>query len=343
MPVLAALPFLIGANGPGCGGPVTIGSGMPGDGGVPSSDSGTSKDSCPGLGCFPQCPNGVLKDANGCDTCQCAPSPDAGGSGACTTDADCANGGICGFLEAAGCGAAGQCFPAPAGARCAIASIVGCGCNGSDVSIDPSCYSGLPSGYQSKPVLHEGACTDASASGSTWYWTCGDPVCQAPEGDAGLTDDAGAPCPPVASSCATQGETCGTRSVSSHCGAIEICADQNPAVNCPVSSRRFKDDIEYVDDGRLAKLHDEAMRIRLATYNYKPEVADPKPRHLGFVIEDLAPSPAVDPGLAHVDMYGYVSMVLAAMQVQEKEIAELRQELERARAGVCEETRARSR
>jgi hypothetical protein len=281
------------------------------------------------------CSNGVLKDANGCDTCQCAPLSDAGGTGACTTDADCGNGRICGFLEAAGCAATGQCFPAPTGARCAIASTVGCGCNGTEVSIDPSCYSGLPSGYQSKPVLHEGMCTDASPSGLTWFLTCGGPVCQAPESDAGLTDDAGVPCPPVGSSCTTSGETCGTRG-SANCGAIEMCTDQNPAVNCPISSRRFKDGIEYVDEARLAKLHDEAMRIRLATYNYKPEVADPKPKHLGFIIEDLAPSPAVDPGLSHVDMYGYVSMVVAAMQVQEKEIAELRQELDRARAGAFE-------
>jgi hypothetical protein len=27
---------------------------------------------CPGLGCYPQCPNGIKKDANGCDTCECA-------------------------------------------------------------------------------------------------------------------------------------------------------------------------------------------------------------------------------------------------------------------------------
>jgi hypothetical protein len=118
-----------------------------------------------------------------------------------------------------------------------------------------------------------------------------------------------------------------------------MCDDHNPAVNCPISSRRFKNGIEYVDDSRLAELHDEAMRIRLATYNYKPEVSDPKPKHLGFIIEDMPQSPAVEPGQTHVDMYGYVSMVVAAMQVQEKEIAELRRELDRARAGVCEETK----
>jgi hypothetical protein len=296
-----------------------------------------STDACPALGCFPMCPGGILKDSNGCDTCQCAPL-DAG-TGVCTSAADCPNGDICGFLESDGCSAIGHCFPAP-GVRCNIAGSIGCGCNGSPVSIDPSCASGLPTGYQTKPVLHQGACTDAGAL--KWYWTCGDPVCRFPSGDAGLTDDAGTPCPQVGSSCGAKGELCGTRNASTQCGAIEECDDQNPAVNCPVSSRRFKNGIEYVDDVRLAQLHDEAMRIRLATYNYKPEVADPKPTHLGFIIEDMPQSPAVDPGQTHVDMYGYVSMVVAAMQVQEKEIEELRRELDRARAGVCEGSDRRS-
>ncbi|MGH7438927.1 MAG: hypothetical protein ACRENE_24840, partial [Polyangiaceae bacterium] len=73
--------------------------------------------SCPALGCDPACANGVLKDGNGCDTCQCAPGSDAGGSGTCTTDSDCGTDKICGFLEADGCAATGRCFAAP-GARC---------------------------------------------------------------------------------------------------------------------------------------------------------------------------------------------------------------------------------
>ena len=121
---------------------------------------------CPALGCFPNCPNGVLKDKNGCDTCQCAPASDAGGTGLCATDADCATGFICGFLESAGCAATGQCFLGPTGPRCGIASAIGCGCNGTEVSIDPSCYSGLPAGYVKKPVLHAGTCT-TDAGGPT--------------------------------------------------------------------------------------------------------------------------------------------------------------------------------
>jgi hypothetical protein len=102
---------------------------------------------------------------------------------------------------------------------------------------------------------------------------------------------------------------------------------------CPVSSRKYKDGIEYVDNARLQQLHDETLGIRLATYNYKPQVADPNPKHLGFIIEDRPPhSSAVDWSHERVDLYGYLSMVVATMQVQEKEIAELRSELELARS-----------
>jgi hypothetical protein len=212
-----------------------------------------SADACPGLGCFPNCPNGVLKDSNGCDTCQCAPS-DAGPSDA-------------GQLQ--------------------------------------------------------------------WYTTCGYPVC--PVVDAG-SDDAGPACPPVGSPCSQMGQTCGTPSPA-NCGAIQVCASQDPkgpnGLNCPVSSRKYKDGIEYVDDAQLRQLHDEALGIRLATYTYKPQVADPDPVHLGFIIEDNMQTPAVDRMHDRVDMYGYVSMVVAGLQVQEKEITQLRKDLEAARRDLA--------
>ena len=157
---------------------------------------------CPGLGCAPQCSNGVLKDANGCDTCQCAPAPDAGG--ACTTDADCSNGGVCAFLESAGCAAVGQCFPAPTGPRCALASSAGCGCSGSDVAISPSCVTGLPSGYQATPVLHEGACVDAGGCVSQRGGRCGGNTSHPCTCAAGLTctpEDGGGPFGDVGGTC----------------------------------------------------------------------------------------------------------------------------------------------
>jgi hypothetical protein len=98
----------------------------------------------------------------------------------------------------------------------------------------------------------------------------------------------------------------------------------------------FKDGIEYVSGAALEQLHDETLAIRLATYHYKGQYADPDPKHLGFIIEDNPPqSPAVDWSHDRVDMYGYLSMVVATMQVQEKEIDQLRVELAEAREGVC--------
>lgn len=268
--------------------------------------------------------------------------PDAGGGGGgCTTSADCANGGLCGYLESDGCSAVGHCFPAPGGPKCLIASAVGCGCDGHAVSIDPSCYSGLPSGYQLHQVLHEGACGDAASPDAgplTWFLTCGGPTCPAgidggPPPDAGFLDDAGAPCAKEGSSCSALGETCGTGQPLVSCGASLVCSDHDPrAHGCPVSSRKFKDDVEYVESAELERLHDEALRIRLATYRYKPAYGEPNQKHLGFIIEDDPQSPAVQAGRDRVDLYGYVSMAVATMQVQEKEIAKLRRELTELRA-----------
>jgi hypothetical protein len=169
--------------------------------------------------------------------------------------------------------------------------------------------------------------------------TCGDPVCRfVPDAgsDGGLTDDAGAPCPALGTACTTNGATCGDRNTVNACGAIEECAATNPqSRGCPISSRAFKDDVRYVDDAELDQLHEEAIHIRLATYNYKPQFDDPTRRHLGFIIEDDPQSPAVDRPYDRVDLYGYLSMAVATMQVQEKEIEALKKEVGDLRADRC--------
>jgi hypothetical protein len=58
-------------------------------------------------------------------------------------------------------------------------------------------------------------------------------------------------------------------------------------------------------------------------------------------VEDQPQSLAVDRGFDRVDLYGYVSMVVASVQVQEKEIAALRSELEATKrhAAACDAAR----
>jgi hypothetical protein len=66
------------------------------DWGFPACPADGGGTVCPGLGCAPQCSNGVLKDANGCDTCTCAPAPDGGGTGS--------DGGACVSTQGGRCG-----------------------------------------------------------------------------------------------------------------------------------------------------------------------------------------------------------------------------------------------
>ncbi len=164
-----------------------------------------------------------------------------------------------------------------------------------------------------------------------WYTTCGYPVCPV-DVDAGSTD-AGSACPEVGSPCTTQGDSCGTPSAA-NCGVTLVCSDHDPKGGpggCPISTRRYKHGIDYLEQADLERLHEETLGIKLATYQYNPEVANPDATHLGFIIEDQPQSPAVDSTHHRVDLYGYVSMVVATLQVQEREIAELRKELEQTR------------
>lgn len=160
-----------------------------------------------------------------------------------------------------------------------------------------------------------------------WYSTCGPPSgCLACDNsDAG--SDASVPCPAEGTPCIRRGATC--ENASQNCCAVSVCEDYDPKQNgCPISSAKFKSDIRYLEPGDLERLREETLKFRLANYRYKPEFSrDSDAEHLGFIIEDNPQSPAVEQGRDRVDLYGYVSMVVATLQVQEKEIQSLRQQL----------------
>jgi hypothetical protein len=103
-----------------------------------------------------------------------------------------------------------------------------------------------------------------------------------------------------------------------------------PSLVCetPTRSRRStKTDIEYVHDRDVDDLAQMALEMRLARYRYKDEPEDARLR-LGFLIDDQPdPSPAVLEDRAHVDLYGYTSLLLATVQHQEKEIRTLQERL----------------
>lgn len=164
--------------------------------------------------------------------------------------------------------------------------------------------------------------TSSSSSGGgqlKWYTTCGAPVCDTnmqPSMPACTTQKEG-------DSCDAMDPQCGLP-----CGASLVCAAVDPKGTppiCPISLARYKHDIRYLPEGDLQRVHDDLIATPLATWRYNHEGPTGR-EHLGFIIDDNPKSPAVAESGEHVDLYGYTSMAVAALQVQQKQIEALARE-----------------
>jgi hypothetical protein len=118
------------------------------------------------------------------------------------------------------------------------------------------------------------------------------------------------------------------------CNQLLLCSTTDPTNggNCPISRRQAKRDISYLTVAERRAYRDQLLSLRLATYSYKAEA--PGRRHLGFIIEDVEPSVAVDPERNMVDLYGYMSLTVAAAQEQARTIEALRREVDSLRREV---------
>lgn len=169
-------------------------------------------------------------------------------------------------------------------------------------------------------ILVATACGDDGEDGGDlqWFQTCGDPVCGTYNPTPGATictdEMAGDSCSPDGASCEVADDTCNTDL---------LCSDSDPkTAGCPISRRQAKRDIAYLNRAERDRLAGELLQTRLATYRYRAEPATATPR-LGFIIDDQPGSPAVRPGAQRVDLYGYTSMAVAAIQAQAATIAQL--------------------
>ena len=174
-------------------------------------------------------------------------------------------------------------------------------------------------------------CGNTSSPPPRFFFTCGDPVCHGyvrPENIPPCTapQQAGELCGPV-------GQTCDP---SDACNRRLLCSREDPTLQpggCPISLAAWKKDIRYLDEGERQRQHDAVVRMPLATWRYLTEGAD-APARLGFLIDDIGAAPCVHPSGQRVDLYGYTSMTVAAVQVQALEIEALRAELAALRREV---------
>jgi hypothetical protein len=110
------------------------------------------------------------------------------------------------------------------------------------------------------------------------------------------------------------------------CNTRLQCARQPNPFPCPISLREHKHDIDYLDVATTDALYEELKSFKLATWRYNWDSQQVRP-HLGFVIDDVAPSAAVAQDGGHVDLYGYTTMTVASVQAQARRIEQLEAEV----------------
>ena len=150
-----------------------------------------------------------------------------------------------------------------------------------------------------------------------YYLTCGDPVCNTYSGPFDgiplcTTETLGETCTPEGSLCDPQND----------CNAKLTCAFEDPTQQvggCPISRAKYKDNIHYLDIPERQQAAQQVLDTKLATWRYKWEEPGGK-AHLGFIIDDQEHSPAVAPSGEQVDLYGYTSLTVAAIQAQQAQI-----------------------
>ncbi len=154
-------------------------------------------------------------------------------------------------------------------------------------------------------------------------------------------------------SCCNQGEWCDTTGAAPtcRCGSSAACTDGNACTaplggadqcgviccqgnNCPVSRRAFKRDVHALNSAEIDDVYAQLRDIQLTTYRYRNEPPSAAPR-LGFIIDDTASAYPINGDGNSVNLYGYTSMAVAAIQAQSQQIAALRAEVAQLRRQIA--------
>lgn len=259
---------------------------------------------------------------------------------ACSADRECAAvraglacvSGYCEPEAEADSGVGGSGGSGGAGAEAGSAS--GGSGSGDDCDAIPQCAFACPEGTVN-PVDENGCehsceCVQpGTAPGSLrLFMTCGDPVCSGhtPRADVALCSTE-----QVGEVCRIEGARCDPED---DCNSLVVCASSDPREapgGCPISRLSYKQDVHYLAPEELARYQAELLELELATWRYKH---DPAKLRLGFILDDHETSVAADPARDQVDLYGYTSLAVAALQAQARQIAALERELATLRARV---------
>ena len=139
-------------------------------------------------------------------------------------------------------------------------------------------------------------------------------------------------------SCTTEGDQCvlepavacdDAPTVQVRSAAYLFCqADAFDDGPCPESRRDVKEDIHYLTTAERSRVASTVLALDLASYTYREE-AGPDGEQIGFIIDEQTGAPFLQKGQERVNLYAYISSVVATVQQQQDEIKGLRADVER--------------
>jgi len=97
------------------------------------------------------------------------------------------------------------------------------------------------------------------------------------------------------------------------------------------SNADYKHNIDYLTPNEVREYAERCYDLRLTTWNYNDIQANDDRIHLGIITQDVGPGVAVTSDLDSVDLYGYTSLAIAAIQHQQQELEALRREVKLVR------------
>lgn len=286
----------------------------------------------------PDCEPGEVRAViDGCWSCVNPATCRPWGQPGCAADGDCDPGEVCDPCGTSSCPLCDNCIPAcrpgggpicpgpdPAGCR-ERGCPPGLACEVGDACIPSTCFCGDNGIWACTEDCGGGECVPP-AGALRWYETCGDPVCRGHMPIQGM---------PLCMVDETPGNPCADADrlcdPVDPCNIRRVCADRDPRQDgCPISRAEHKRDIRYLDAAERRRYAEALIDTPLATWRYN---AAPAARpSLGFIIDDGISPEAITADGTRVDLYGYTSLAVAAVQVQAEEIARLRADLDALRA-----------
>lgn len=96
---------------------------------------------------------------------------------------------------------------------------------------------------------------------------------------------------------------------------------------CPISGAEAKKNIQYLDASNRQQVANEILKLRLANYEYEKGYPDAGTRSLGFIIDDSPNATFLTKSKKRVNLYSYVSALVATVQEQNTTIHQLQKDI----------------